>query len=319
MKTAKVLAKFVSMLALLVLCAVFGWAGEPQPKEEKLRVATRLVPPFVFEEKGRLAGFSVDLWGRVTGNGRKRFPRGAQEVPIMSPDPRIGLIIPSSNRLTEPQFHRYAPPGVGVHVARIRMTGQWHRPLRDLRQSIAETAGALSDTRPGLIVFHCTASSMEEGLKGESDVLETIEKSSGCPAITTAQAIAQALSHAGVRKLVLISPYIKETNQHEVRYLREAGFEVIHELGLGLRGGDEYITVTPERWKEVVIKNARDKADGYLLSCTNTTMIEAIEDLEERLGKPVITSNQATLWLSLHRIGRSQPIKGLGRLFQQTG
>ena len=27
----------------------------------------------------------------------------------------IGLIIPSSNRLTEPQFNAYAPPGVGIH------------------------------------------------------------------------------------------------------------------------------------------------------------------------------------------------------------
>jgi maleate cis-trans isomerase len=32
---------------------------------------------------------------------------------------RIGLIIPSSNRMTEAQFHRYAPAGVAVHVARV--------------------------------------------------------------------------------------------------------------------------------------------------------------------------------------------------------
>ena len=38
---------------------------------------------------------------------------------------RIGLIIPSSNRMTEPQFHRYAPAGVSVHVARVQMTGQY--------------------------------------------------------------------------------------------------------------------------------------------------------------------------------------------------
>ncbi len=32
----------------------------------------------------------------------------------MNPEPRIGLIIPSSNTLTETQFHRYLPPGVSV-------------------------------------------------------------------------------------------------------------------------------------------------------------------------------------------------------------
>ena len=234
----------------------------------------------------------------------------------MNSQPRIGLIIPSSNRLAEPQFQRHAPPGVGVHVTRLRMTGKWHKPLNELNNAIAEAAGALSDTNPGVILFNCTASSMEEGLTGEAHVLEVIQKASGCPAITTGQAISEALKLLRLKKLVLISPYIKETNQHEVHYLREAGFEVIHDLGLGLHGGDEYINVTPERWKEIALENSRAEADGYLLSCTNTTMIEVIEDLERSFNKPVVTSNQAALWASLRRLNITRPISGLGRLFR---
>lgn len=233
----------------------------------------------------------------------------------MNPQARIGLIIPSSNRLAEPQFQQYAPPGVGVHVTRLRMTGKWHKPLSELTDAIAEAAGALSDTNPGLILFNCTASSMEEGLTGEARVLEVIQKASGCPAITTGQAITEALKLLRLKKLVLISPYIKQTNQHEIAFLREAGFEVIHDLGLGLRGGDDYINVTPERWREIAVKNSRAEADGYLLSCTNTTMIETIEKLERSLKKPVVTSNQAALWASLRRLGIKQSVKGLGRLF----
>lgn len=233
----------------------------------------------------------------------------------MNPQARIGLIIPSSNRLAEPQFQQYAPPGVGVHVTRLRMTGKWHKPLNELTNAIAEAAGALSDTNPGLILFNCTASSMEEGLRGEAHVLEVIQKASGCPAITTGQAITEALKLLRLKKLVLISPYIKETNQHEIAFLREAGFEVIHDLGLGLRGGDDYINVTPERWKEIAVQNSRAEADGYLLSCTNTTMIEVIEDLEQSLNKPVVTSNQAALWAALKRLGVRERPKGLGQLF----
>jgi len=234
----------------------------------------------------------------------------------MNPQARIGLIIPSSNRLAEPQFYKYAPAGVGVHVTRLRMTGKWHKPLNELKEAIAEAAAALSDTNPGLILFNCTASSMEEGLAGEAHVLEVIQKAGGCPAITTGQAITEALKLLRLKKLVLISPYIKETNQHEVHYLREAGFEVIHELGLGLSGGDEYINVTPQRWKEIALQNARPEAEGYLLSCTNTTMIEVIEELEQSLKKPVVTSNQAALWASLRRLNISQPAAAPGRLFR---
>lgn len=233
----------------------------------------------------------------------------------MNSGARIGLIIPSSNRLTEPQFHSYAPPGVGVHVTRLRMTGKWHKTPSELKEAIVEAAAVLSDTEPGVIAFHCTASSMEEGLEGEASLVRIIEKASGRPAITTAQAINEALRHLKVKKLVLISPYVAETNEHEVCYLREAGFEVVHEVGLGLTGSDEYIAVSPERWIDITRSNSRAGADGYLLSCTNTRMIEVIDELERSLGKPVVTSNQATLWACLAKLRASQPIQRLGKLF----
>jgi maleate isomerase len=233
----------------------------------------------------------------------------------MNPEPRIGLIIPSSNCLAEAQFHKYAPRGVDVQVTRLRMTGKWHRPFEESADRIAEAAAALSDTNPGIIVFNCTANSMEGGLKGETQVREIVQKASACPAITTAQAIAEALRLLRMKKLVLISPYIAATNRKEIQFLSEAGFEVIHDLGLGLGGGADYINVTPARWREIALQNTRPDADGYLLSCTNTTMIEVIEELERELKKPVVTSNQAALWAALSRLGvRNQP-EGVGQLF----
>jgi len=233
----------------------------------------------------------------------------------MNSQARIGLIIPSSNRLTEPQFHRYAPPGVGIHATRLRMTGKWHSPLKNLKEAIAEAAAALSDVRPDIIVFHCTASSMEDGLAGDAAVAEWIEKAGSCASMTTGQAITQALKFLGVKKLVLITPYVKKTNEHEISYLSEAGFEVVHAFGLGFSGGDEYITVTPERWIKIVSENLRPEAEGYVLSCTNTTMIEAIEELERLFKKPVVASNQAVLWSCLRKLNVGREIKGPGKLF----
>jgi maleate isomerase len=230
-----------------------------------------------------------------------------------SPPRRLGLIIPSSNRLAEPQFHAYAPAGVAVHVTRLRMTGKWRKSPSELKSSLSEAAAALSDAKPDVIVFHCTANSMENGLAGEAVLVETIERASGCPTLTTAQAITAALDHCGIKKLVLISPYIKATNEHEIEYLHSAGFRVIHDRGLGL-DSDGYIAVTPEQWIEVVKENARPEADGYLLSCTNTRTIEAIDYLEQELGKPVLTSNQATLWACLKKLGISHCNAKLGRL-----
>lgn len=232
----------------------------------------------------------------------------------MDTQARIGLIIPSSNRLTEPQFNAYLPSNVGVHITRLRMTGKFRKPLQELERPLTEAAEALSDVKPGLIVFHCTANSMENGLAHEKAIVEIVERASGCPTITTAQAITQAFDRLGVKKLVLISPYVQSTNQLEVNYLAETGYTVLHELGLALET-HAYAAVTPEEWKKVVKENTRAEADGYFLSCTATRMIEAIDDLEKDLAKPVISSNQATLWACLKKLGISHADRRLGRLF----
>jgi maleate isomerase len=235
----------------------------------------------------------------------------------MNTQARIGLIIPSGNRMTEPQFNQYAPPGTDIYVTRLRMTGRWRKPPSELKKSLIEAAEALSDTKPDMIVFHCTANSMENGLAHEAALVETIQSASGRPAITTAQAVREAFAHLGIKKLVLVSPYVKQTNEHEVEYLREAGFTVLHELGLGLES-DAYSSVTPEEWIKITKENTRADADGYFLSCTNTRMIEAIDDLERDLGKPVVSSNQATLWACLKKLGISHTNKALGGLFREN-
>ncbi|MGH7783862.1 MAG: maleate cis-trans isomerase family protein [Candidatus Binatia bacterium] len=232
----------------------------------------------------------------------------------MNAHARIGLIIPSSNRLTEPQFNQYAPPGVDVHVTRLRMTGKFRKAWNELEPALIDAAAAISDVTPGVIVFHCTANSMENGVAGEGAIVETVRNASGCPTITTAQAIREAFTRLDIKKLVLISPYVKQTNEHEVRYLAETGFTVLHELGLGLET-QAYGAVTPRQWIKIVNENTRPEADGYFLSCTNTRMIEAIDELERQLGKPVVNSNQATLWACLKRLGIAHADKRLGRLF----
>ena len=92
---------------------------------------------------------------------------------------RIGLIIPSSNRLSEPQFRRFLPADIAVHVTRLRMTGKHRKPLEDLLRDVEDAAGALGDAKCDSIVFHCTANSMEHGPEGEKRILDTVAAASG--------------------------------------------------------------------------------------------------------------------------------------------
>lgn len=233
----------------------------------------------------------------------------------MASPQRIGLIIPSADQLTETQFHRYCPEGVTIHVTRLRLPQRRRLTAAEIDDAITDAAQALADAGPGVIVFHYPASALGDVSEREARFIDVIEEATDLPAVSTGRAVVEALHNLGVGKLVLITPYDDATGQKEACYLEEAGFEVIHELGLGLTGVDEYIMVPAQRWQQITLSNARDDADGYVLSCTNTNMIAVIEDCERHLGKPVVTSNQAVLWACLKRLRTPHAIIGLGRLF----
>ena len=92
---------------------------------------------------------------------------------------------------------------------------------------------------------------------------------------------------------------------------------MVHDVALGVPSGD-YPHVPPSEWVKVTRANLRDEADGIFLSCTNTTQIDVIALLEAELGKPVVNSNQATIWASLKRLapklGATVPPAALGAL-----
>jgi maleate isomerase len=227
---------------------------------------------------------------------------------------RIGLIIPSSNRLVEPQLNRHAPDGVAVHLTRLRMTGEYHKPIADLLPDIAGAAGTLSDARCDPIVFQCTGTAMQEGVEAERGIVRKIESATGCRATTTASAAMAALEALGARRIVLVSPYPRETHEHELAFLTEAGFEIVGERSLGLEGSDAYCSAPPALWRDTVAAVRNDRADAYFVSCANIHSIDIIDELEAVLNRPVITSNQVALWHGLRLTGIGDSIPGLGKL-----
>ena len=55
-------------------------------------------------------------------------------------------------------------------------------------------------------------------------------------------------------------------------------------------------------------------AEAVLISGTGLPTADAIEPLERALGKPVVTSQSASLWWLLRAAGVGEPVAGWGRL-----
>jgi maleate isomerase len=228
---------------------------------------------------------------------------------------RVGLIVPSVNTYSEPQFNHFAPEGLGIHVARARVAGKWKRPLPEMKEEIAGAARLLSDCAPDVIVFHCTDTSMTQGPQGEGKILDIVREATGIDAMATSRLVLEALQALGMKKVVLLTPY--QSNKAVIDYLTAAGVEVVRDVALKLEPLG-FGKVTPEEWAKLAEDNDRPEADGIFLSCTNTRQIEAIAEVERRLGKPVVNSNQAVLWGCMRRLKAAlsplKPMPELGRL-----
>jgi maleate isomerase len=237
---------------------------------------------------------------------------------MTKPRARIGLIIPSVNRMTEPQFNRFAPPDLGIHVARGRVAGEPSRTVAELTDEISHAADTLADAKPDLIVFHCTHTSMKEGVDGESRIIDLIQSRTGVEALSTSSLVNDALRALKIKAVSVLSPY--RTNADIIAYLTAAGFTVVNNVALNCRTPAEFEAVEPQAWYELGLKNDAPEVDGIFLSCTNTRQIEAIAAIEQTLQKPVVNSNQAVLWGCLTRLkrvfGDKWSIPGLGRLLE---
>jgi maleate isomerase len=232
---------------------------------------------------------------------------------------RIGLIIPSSNRMVEEEMVRHVPPGVTAHVARLRMTGAHRVSLDALLPQVVETAATLTDARCDVVAFHCTANSTSEGTAGEAKLLGALRDAGATHVTTTASAIRHAFDALRARRIVLLTPYSVHVTEEEAGFLREAGYEVVHARGFAMKGSDEYCATPPQFWRDRAVEAARPDADAYLLSCANISTFPVIEEIEARLDRPVMSSNQVVIWHALTRLGWGDRENCPGRLFDSLG
>jgi maleate isomerase len=228
---------------------------------------------------------------------------------------RIGLIIPSSNRMVEQEMVRHLPPGVTAHVARLRMTGAHRVGIDEILPRIADAAATLVDARCDVVAFHCTANSTAEGLGGEDKLMAALRQAGAPWATTTAGAIRAALAAVCARRIVLITPYTQATTDHEAEFLHSAGYEVLAARGYALKGSDEYCGTPAPFWRDRAIEMARPDADCYLLSCANISTFPVIEDIEQKLGRPVVSSNQAVIFDALRLLGMTDRRNCPGQVF----
>jgi maleate cis-trans isomerase len=232
---------------------------------------------------------------------------------------RIGLIIPSTNTINEPEFWRLAPRGVTIHAARATSTGEFSEAyFARLREAGQRCAEDLATAEVDIIAYGCTSGSIVCPLE---EIVTDLTARTGIPAIATAGSVIAALRALKVRRVAVCTPYVDFINEREEEFLTRHGFEVtsLHGLRLGETQAERRSIgrVPPEHVYRMARICDRPEAEAIFISCTNLATLDVIAQIEADLGKPVVTSNQACFWHCLRSLDIPDRIDGYGRLLTE--
>jgi len=234
---------------------------------------------------------------------------------------RIGVMVPSTNTTCEADFQLVLPRSYTVHGQRLWLTNDALGEEGMLRMNGEIESGAryLATASVDAISYGCTTGSFFKGPGWDREMIDLIERSAKVPAIATSPSVVEALRSFGARRISVATPYPEWNNQRLRAYLAAQGFEVLNleaELTAAKAGNQGINDQDPSVIVDFASRACRPEADALLCSCTAWRSVEAVADIERRIGKPVVTSNQSSIWMTLRRLGHTEPIAGFGRLLQ---
>ena len=235
----------------------------------------------------------------------------------------MGVLVPSTNTVVEPEYHRMAPDGVTVHTARMYIgdpdTGSDSAFDRLMEQVHAALATAIRDVvtcRPARVCMGMTAVTFVGGVAGDRAVAAEMERLGGVPATTGPAAVTAALERLGAQRVGLISPYQLGAEAHVRRYFSETGVEIVSMESLRSTTATSIAQVPAGVVERLVEAVDRPGVEAIVQVGTNLAMARLADGLEARHGKPVVGINTATLWHALRASGIDDRIPGFGCLLR---
>lgn len=219
---------------------------------------------------------------------------------------RVGIVVPYDMALDR-ELWRWAPADLSLLFTRtpyvpLPVTVEMAEQVADT-EAVRRCVEELNTALPVAYAYACTSGSFVGGLAGERALTETMREAGGAPAVTTSGALLAALAELEVSRVAVATPYDPEVTRRLESFLGEAGVGVVSSAHLGLTRD---IWKVPYRATFELVRDAdHESAEAVVVSCTNLATYDLIRPLEEALGKPVLTANQATMWAALRLVGRS--------------
>ena len=228
----------------------------------------------------------------------------------------FGVLIPATNTTCEIEYSRLLPPNLQVHVGRLGKGGD--TPFSpSLDADLAYQAKMLGQAKVEVVALAQTSASLfDDGYDAKAKAL--MAAGAGVPALTSAEAIGEAVRALGANRIALVSPYSAQViGRAKAYYETRYGLSVVAMEGFGATDAYAIGGLSADNATDAFVRIDRPEIEILVVPGGNFPTMRHIAEWERRFGKPVITTNQAALWAMLRVMGVSAPLPGLGRLLEQ--
>lgn len=217
-----------------------------------------------------------------------------------------------------PTLERVLGDGVRLPVVHTEMAEDAHRVDALLTIGGHEVLAEGVRRLPAVdsVIWACTSGSFVFGPDGAREQVEKLQAVAGVPASSTSFAFVHAAQHLGLRRVSVAATYPADVSARFADFLRAGGLEVVRAASRGIVTAAEVGTLDRQQVVEFAVDNDDPAADAVLMPDTALHTVSILDELEDRLAKPVLTANQVSAWEALRLAGQRRSYSGVGTLFR---
>ena len=231
-------------------------------------------------------------------------------------NPRVGLIVLSTDSMIEKDFLKvFRNISADLYINRIKN----YNPVTadNLKKMVNDITTVTDNILPGenidCVVYGCTSGTIVSGYENIKKKINIAKPGAMVTAPSTAAL--NALNKRNIRRLSIVTPYIKSLNDDIVDFFRNNNFEVTSNTYFDIESDVDIGKVDQDQLFEILSNIDHKNAEALFVSCTSLPVLNIIEKLEKKLSMIVLSSNQALIWETLESINKNNSIKGYGSIF----
>ena len=231
-------------------------------------------------------------------------------------NPRIGLITLASDLRIEKDFNNIIyDKNIDLYCNRIKsynpLTNETLKKMADDIPKVTEDI--LPDQKLDCVAYACTSGTIAAGY---SSIYQKVNLAKPNTKVTTPiTAAINALKSLKIKKLTIFTPYTDEINQSVINYFEKEKIELSELSYFDLASDLDIGRVDPDYLFDVLTKIDLSNSDALFVSCTSLPVLSIIKELEKKINKVVLSSNQTLIWDTLKQIQFKKEINGYGELF----